>query len=342
MTEEIFRDVYRIGIPLPGNPLKETNAYLVKGEDRELLIDTGFRRKECREALEQGLLELCSDRSRRSVLCTHRHSDHSGLADIFAGDPILLPDGSLSPESPRVYMGAVDGAMLGDIYDMPYRKVRRARFISEGFPEDILDEVYSVNPAINQALPKGFTTSDPRFTTLRDGDRLTAAGYVLETISVPGHTPGNTMFWMEEQGVMFTGDHILFDITPNITEWGGVEDSLGDYLDSLRTVREYPVKLALPGHRKPGNYRERIDQLLAHHERRLAETLRIIRETPGLCGYDIAGRMKWKIRAKNWQEFPPTQKWFAVGECFSHLNYLLKRGEIRRECESGLCRYYVK
>ena len=72
------------------------------------------------------------------------------------------------------------------------------------------------------------------------------------------------------------------------------------------------------------------------------EALRIIRETPGLCGYDIAGRMKWKIRAKNWQEFPPTQKWFAVGECFSHLNYLLKRGEIRRECESGLCRYYVK
>ena len=138
---------------------------------------------------------------------------------------------------------------------------------------------------------------------------------------------------------MFTGDHVLFDITPNITEWEGVEDSLGDYLESLLRVRNYPVELALPGHRHSGNYQERIGEIIAHHGRRLADTERIIREHPGLTGYEIAGLMKWKIRARSWEEFPATQKWFAVGECFSHLDYLRKRGIIRRFRDGALWRY---
>jgi hypothetical protein len=41
--------------------------------------------------------------------------------------------------------------------------------------------------------------------------------------------------------------------------------------------------------------------------------------------------MTWKISAKSWAEFPPGQKWFAIGEALSHLNYLRLRGKIRRE-----------
>ena len=41
--------------------------------------------------------------------------------------------------------------------------------------------------------------------------------------------------------------------------------------------------------------------------------------------------MKWKISARSWDEFPPIQQWFAVGECMAHIDYLLKRGVIRRE-----------
>ncbi len=345
MIEQLDRDLFRIEVPLPGNPLRATNAYLIRGEERELLIDTGFRRKECREALEEGLKELGSDKSRRSVLCTHLHSDHSGLADVFAGDAVTLKDGTLSPESPRIYLRDTDSAFLGHIYETGYRLERRKRFLSEGFPEDILNVVYAVNPAMTQALPKDFKTADPRFTNLKDGDVISAGRYALKTIAVPGHTPGNSMFYEERMGIMFTGDHILFDITPNITEWESVGDSLGDYLESLRKVRSLPVSRALPGHRKPGDYHARIDGLIRHHAARLQETERIIAEEPGLCGYEIAGRMRWKIRARNWEEFPATQKWFAVGECLSHLNYLLRRGKIMRKMEetaSGtrLCRYY--
>ncbi|MFQ8841384.1 MAG: hypothetical protein ACLR8P_11160 [Clostridium fessum] len=30
--------------------------------------------------------------------------------------------------------------------------------------------------------------------------------------------------------------------------------------------------------------------------------------------------------AASWEEFPPSQKWFAVGECMAHLDYLRLRG----------------
>ena len=323
MIREVYDNIYCIEVELPGNPLKYTNAYLIRGDEKDLLIDTGFRNEICRTKLEEGLRELESERERREVLVTHFHADHSGLADIAAG------------KDRNIYTGKTDWAYRKTIYDPEHRRKKRARFLEEGFPREILDQVYEVNPAMTQALPKDFS----RFTLLEEGEEVHAGGYTLKTIVVPGHTPGNCMFWLEKEQIMFTGDHILFDITPNITEWEGVEDSLGQYLESLLRVRNYPVKLSLPGHRHSGDYHERIGEILQHHERRLADTERIIRACPGLTGYDIAGRMKWKIRAKNWEEFPATQKWFAVGECYSHLDYLRKRGKIRRTWDGTFWRY---
>ena len=51
MPEEIMQNIHRIPVPLPGNPLKELNAYLIRGKDRNLLIDTGFRQPAWEEAL---------------------------------------------------------------------------------------------------------------------------------------------------------------------------------------------------------------------------------------------------------------------------------------------------
>ena len=57
MAEQIAEGLYRLDIPLPGNPLKNLNSYLLTGE-RNLLIDTGFRLDACREAMEHQLREL--------------------------------------------------------------------------------------------------------------------------------------------------------------------------------------------------------------------------------------------------------------------------------------------
>ena len=49
--------------------------------------------------------------------------------------------------------------------------------------------------------------------------------------------------------------------------------------------------------------------------------------------------MTWKIRSRDWESFPPVQKWFAVGECLSHLDHLVFRGDIRRYEDGELRRY---
>lgn len=325
MVEEVGKNIYRIGVVMPNNPLKELNSYFIRGGDSDLLIDTGFRRQECRDALTAGLAELGSESARRDVLVTHMHSDHSGLSSDFVG------------EGRRIYMSKIDLKYLGAFMSGDLAREMRIRYLSEAFPEDLANLVEATNPARIMALLR----ADEHFCGLNDGDVLNVGDYNLRMVLVPGHTPGNSMFWMEEQKTMFTGDHVLFDITPNITFWMNVKDSLGDYLQSLRRTRDYPVERALPGHRKTGDYHRRVDELLAHHDRRLVEVLNVIHSMSGLSAYDISAHMKWKIRADSWETFPPVQKWFAVGECMSHLDYLRKRGVIYREMTNGIWLYYA-
>ena len=69
------------------------------------------------------------------------------------------------------------------------------------------------------------------------------------------------------RSILLLGDHVLFDITPNITVWPSYANPLGGYLDSLALVRRLPVRLPLPAHRTvQTGLRERIDEITAHHK----------------------------------------------------------------------------
>lgn len=324
-TEEICKNIYRIPVRLTGNPLKELNSYLIKDENRSLLIDTGFRREECREDLRAGLDELGVCLEDMDIFLTHLHSDHSGLAS-----ELIAPGG-------RIYIGEIDCNWLNDTAFIEAKRSHYLRSYRQGgTPEETIDRMLVRNPAVTEAAVPGCRNYVP----LHSGDKLNVGGYELECIWTPGHTPGHMCLWNEANGIMFTGDHVLFDITPNITQWPGVEDSLGDYLASLEMMKRYPVRMALSGHRKTGDYSGRISQLQAHHQRRLEEALRVMKEMPGMSTYEITGHLTWKIRARNWEEFPDTQKFFAVGECMAHLDYLQKRGQIVSEMDKdGILRY---
>ena len=55
MVDEVAKNIFRIDVELPGNPLRATNSYFIRGDEWDLLIDTGFKREECRKALAEGL-----------------------------------------------------------------------------------------------------------------------------------------------------------------------------------------------------------------------------------------------------------------------------------------------
>ncbi|CDC73772.1 MBL fold metallo-hydrolase [Oscillibacter sp. CAG:155] len=231
MAEQIQKDLWRLEIPLVGNPLKTLNSYLLVGA-RSLLIDTGFRQEPCREAMERQLCEIGVDRDRMDIFLTHLHSDHTGLA------PELIRPGC------RIYIGRIDGTRLtAPDQDARWRHLS-ADYVRDGFSEEEMERLWDTNPAKVAAPPPW-----DGYTFLEDGDTLVYGEHHLRCILTPGHTPGHLCLYEEKARRLFSGDHVLFHITPNICRWDGVADSLGDYLQSLDRVKGLEVAELLPAHR---------------------------------------------------------------------------------------------
>ena len=302
-----------------GNPLKNLNSYLLLGE-RSLLIDTGFRQQPCREAMERQLAETAVDRDRMDIFCTHLHSDHTGLA------PELIRPGC------RIFIGEIDGPGLRNAADPAVWEGLYREYVLDGFSREEMEALWGDNPAQTAAPP----WREGLYTALPDGAELRYGGHTLRCVLTPGHTPGHLCLYDPEARRLFCGDHVLFHITPNICRWQGVRDSLGDYLKSLDRTAELDVAELYPAHRaETGDLRQRTAELKAHHARRLEDALRTVAETPGLTAYEIAGRMRWSIRCRSWEDFPLTQKFFAVGEAMAHLDYLEVRGRVSLPGDPG-------
>jgi len=327
MVTQIYKnpDIFKVDVCLPESPLKNLNCYVIPTPEDTLIIDTGFNRSECLRALREGLDELGVDLKRSTLFLTHLHSDHIGLAE------------NLAAAGARVMMSRVD-------YEYLYLRDLHGGwswmeelFEREGLPHELVDLQRRVNPARAFAPRKPVCAQ-----TLEDGELLTVGDLAFRCILTPGHTPGHMCLYLEEEQILFCGDHILFNISPNITMWRYVEDSLGSYLDSLEKVRRLDIKLALPAHRQNDmDVYQRIDQLQKHHDVRLNQTISILQANPGLNAYQIGAQLTWSMRGKNWEEFPIQQKWFALGETIAHLDYLVVRGSVlRKETETGI-HYYL-
>lgn len=311
-----YPEIYRIQVELKGNALKVLNAYLVKSDEEYILIDTGFNNEACRKSLLQGLKELGLKPKDVSLFLTHFHADHIGLAEMFVGN------------GKNIYMGKTDYEYLKYIKYGTYTEELDQLYICEGFPEEELEEQKKENPARNYSTKEMFPAI-----LFEDGDKFQIGKHTFECVEMPGHTPGHMCLYLREESIMFLGDHILFDITPNVMDWPGITNSLGKYMDNLRKIKSYPVKLALPAHRE-GNEKsvtKRVEELLCHHEKRLQEVKEILKDSNGLTAYEVASRMQWSLRNASWDTAPKQQKWFAMGEAKSHLTYLLTMGEVVKE-----------
>ena len=324
MAEQLAPGLWHLNIPLEGNPLKNLNSFLITGE-RNLLIDTGFNQPACKRAMDDQLREIGADLNRTDIFLTHLHSDHTGLSTY------------LHRPGCAVFLSGTDAIRREEYSHEEIWRKKYASYVENGFTWEEMNWLWDSNPA----KMEGPEPLDGGFDRLDDGAVLEYGGRKLRCILTPGHTPGHLCLYDASNGVLFSGDHVLFHITPNICRWEGVPDALGDYLESLDKVKDLPVKMLLPAHREEtGDLRQRAEELKAHHAHRLDNAERIVAESPGLTAYEITGRMQWSIRARNWTEFPLTQKFFAVGEAMAHLDWLEVRGKVTHRLENGKIRYY--
>ena len=251
MLTKIAENIYRKVVPLPNNPLREINSYIILGE-KSLVIDTGFNRPECEEALQSAFDELGITDT--DLFITHLHSDHCGLVPKFAS------------QGSTVYSGETDGELINFEVGNLYWRILDDLFIKYGFPKATFGRNTDIHPGRKYCHEKRID-----FKYVNEGDVLNYGGYELKAIETPGHTPGHMCLYDEKKKILFCGDHILGTITPNICIEISSDNPLKDYIESLKKIDKLDVEILLTAHGTPvENMHERtrgMILIISHQER---------------------------------------------------------------------------
>jgi glyoxylase-like metal-dependent hydrolase (beta-lactamase superfamily II)/8-oxo-dGTP pyrophosphatase MutT (NUDIX family) len=80
---------------------------------------------------------------------------------------------------------------------------------------------------------------------LDHGERLRAGDSTLRVVHTPGHAANHLCLVLEEDRLLFSGDHVLNGSTTVVDPPDG---NMGAYLDSLRRLAAEPVDFILPAH----------------------------------------------------------------------------------------------
>jgi glyoxylase-like metal-dependent hydrolase (beta-lactamase superfamily II) len=167
---------------------------------------------------------------------------------------------------------------------------------------------------------------------LADGAVLDLRSRTLRTIATPGHTRGHVVFHDEGNAALFAGDHVLPHITPSIGFQPAITRyALRDYLGSLRLMLTLPDSRLLPAHGPVGpSTHARVNELLAHHETRLAQTLDAAAGR-SVTALEAARVIPWTRRQRKFGELDPFSQMLATGETAAHLEVLVLRDQLTRQ-----------
>ena len=231
-------NVHVLRIPLPFR-LREVNLYLLKDHAGYTLIDTGPNTSLAVAALERELADLGVSWERiHTILITHYHSDHCGLAA-----EVRRRSGA------TIYMDRQDWELLQIFFAHPEKIIGPEEFyLREGMPRELVAGLdRSVRPLMDLILPfipdRYYGEQEP----------IVRSPFTLVAVRTPGHTVGHTCFYEVGRGLFFCGDHVLDRITPNIAAHplNPLADPLHAYLDSLALLRDLGVSETLAAHGPP-------------------------------------------------------------------------------------------
>ena len=315
VVQEVWTGVYRIPIPIPA-PLRDVNAYALRGPRGWTLVDTGFHTAEAEATWRRAFLQLgIGPGNVQAVVVTHFHPDHFGAAgwlQDLTGAPVLMHDRELELAR-RVWQPAAMEAYS-------------AFATRHGVPDELATAL-----ARRRQRVLGWVDPKPRVTPVQAGQELELGGRRWQVVWVPGHTDGLIVLWQPEEGLLLADDMVLPGISPNISAGPQTAaDPLGRYLDSLERIGRLPARLVLPGHRQPfTGLAARCGELVEHHRRRLEEVEAIVAADGPATAWHVARRLFGRVMDT------PANVEFALGETVAHLEYLVARDRLRAEPGEG-------
>jgi glyoxylase-like metal-dependent hydrolase (beta-lactamase superfamily II) len=313
-VEQLRADLWSIPVPIPHNPLRYVSVHAFALDGGGLgLLDAGWGSDESWAALTAGLATIGAGIGEvRGVLVTHLHFDHLGLASRVreaSGAWIAMHPADATLVAGLTAAGAA-AAVASEVEFLVGLGADREEAVSDVGPPEAME---------------GFTRMAVPDRHLEDGEHADFPGWRMRAVHTPGHTPGHLCFAEENTRLLFSGDHVLPRISPNISTGSrGLADPLRDFLDSLAAVRDLDPAEVLPAHEwRFRGLGARVDALTAHHELRLNELLAAVRTHPGSTPWQLAAYLTW---SRPWDEYERRMRIFAVTETDAHLRLLASRG----------------
>ena len=96
----------------------------------------------------------------------------------------------------------------------------------------------------------------------RDGERLQLGGIVLTAIHTPGHASNCVCYLLDDERLLFTGDHVLEGVSPVILPPDG---DMTAYMGSLEKLAAHEFERIAPGHGGGMQRGKRVISLLRAH-----------------------------------------------------------------------------
>ncbi len=290
--------------------LGDNTVYLIDLGGSRVLIDTG---PDYRGAAGE-LVEAIRGRLPDLVVATHGHLDHAGLGSWWQerGVPVAvhpadwpLATGEAPSDAefealqrfPQESGAPPDVAIPAAAAIAARRAWVRASRTADGYPPGGRDRRW----------PTGLRYRP--FTPRLRLDEVCVPG--IELLHLPGHTPGNAVAWLPNEGWLFSGDQLLLGLTPTPALQAHHDASGPDwrfrsfpaFLGALRKLESLHPARCFPGHGSPfGDVNAVIAANLEQAEQRIQRTLEVLMNDGPLSLYDVAARLYPRaLRRRFWQ-----------------------------------------
>lgn len=305
--EAIDDRTFVLGQPLPSAAyVTSTLCYVIVGSDGTgHIVDPGWNTDENMVRLRSALEEWGVKRV-GTVVATHLHDDHLGMADRVR-----------SEFGAQLALSRTEwDALLARPFDVH----AGARLDAWGVPED-------KRPALTGGSSHLHEAPEPDI-FVADGDVLDF-GRPFRVLLTPGHSQGGITLIDQERGRILTGDHIMPHLHPGLgLGYVGDADPVGDYLESAERLFQWDGFEVLPGH----GYRfaqlgRRIEQHIGHHLRRTRQVAQIHAHSPEATIWQTAAQLSWSA---GWDALNGYFLFSALAQTAMHLRFVRDTGRSAR------------
>jgi len=285
------------------------------------MVDAGPNAPQAQGALETILQKAdVSWNNIKHIFVTHGHYDHYSFAA-----QIVERSGAL------VWVHPSDQHKLTGNSENPFFKDRESvvPFLEKlGVPKSMITSLIGeVLTAERWFKP----VSESCICSLSQGTTLEFPGLTIKVIHTPGHTPGSCCFQLIEEGIVFTGDTLMGQITPNpiFDIYGEGRDlSLVRLQESMSKIRQLDANIAYPGHgRSILAVEQAIDQQFSRMAKRNEQVFQLLGEN-SLNTFSLANEL-----------FPSGGRyhpWLALSETLGQLGWLRTQKRVRIRYKAGI------